>query len=40
MLLQQTSKYLMKILAKKEKTQIIDLSFVHVESGVDHGKIM
>lgn len=39
MLLQQTSKYLMKVIASKQKTNILDLSFAWEKYELDEGKI-
>ena len=35
MLLQQTSKYLMRTIGKKIKTKVLDLSFVHEKVDID-----
>jgi hypothetical protein len=35
MLLQQTSKYLMKVIATKTKTKILDLAFVHQKHNIN-----
>lgn len=40
MLLQQTSKYLMKTISKQAKTKIIDLSFVWNVTPVDEDKLI
>lgn len=39
MILQQTSKYLVRAIGKKLKTQIVDLSFVHNEETVNFTKL-
>lgn len=36
MLLQQTSKYLMKAIPQKLQTKLMDLSFVHSEKTLDY----
>jgi acyl-CoA oxidase len=39
MLLQQTSKYLMKAIAKKQKSTILDISFIWASTPFDEGKV-